>query len=1181
MCLNEIQLHKAMGGVLFVLILTLFVTKCTTLYYDGCVSINKTTVYDEFNNTIASNFQVGSRYSIKLSQRVHGFNSARRQRGGGSLCEYVCKDGASAFFEYNGDDVVCALEIIEKECENCPHVCSQHLTIGGRLTSKDACYTDTSSLAKDDADTVDLLRAFWKAMISGTLTNIASSILFQDRLAQETKNCLKGYTGHMMPQQSGNCPDSIGDFCLNDYCVSRYGMGRGFTNQFVKPGQSSFIPSSVPLGVCRFTNNVDYFPPELCSECIIPVDIKTQQVLHPLPVGCKKLVASLKLTAYTNQEMLNAAVFLTTNKFGFTGLEFETEGFNAALSTFLEMLHTDISQRPGLLTLDVNVMLTSTGAVTDYRKQLTDTKAAAYPDARIVWLNVGAARETDFGSSSPAEVLLNAMVLWRSRFSTGIIDPSVKDTQNVLSSKTVHAAYSIPLRKADLIAFQHDVLGTNEYRLNDLTNGKKSYYYYVGEERLIFCPGVQMYTNNNLYLGYPYKNTSSVPFLNIYHADSDFECKQGPPVPENKCKGPLPTLAFSVLKQQEEQANPGEVYWEPDENCYWGPNGPKLCSFSEVNKQVTSTMYMINDAVVDEIQEFPTHYLGFKGFYKVIDAFGDIVEIFALDQICGGVDINKVPTCVQAVCDRDQSCIDTNAQNACYMDTAVRDSVKALIDEFEYAKTRYKDTISIAETWRKMSATRPKRFWAEIMAGAALALAGAAFGMASVALYKADVAMYKANQAFDMGLKNQIAITKVGLDVDILKTTLDIQKGELVKIKNTVVQLGNSVVRLSASMQAEIESVNGRISFLEASVNTRFTQVATYINEVVSSLGNAITLQGRAAIYFQQLNALSNTVIQSTSKLTSQTIMYSDCLQSIFNGKLYGCKIKDPFLTINPDYAVVKSVYGAVFDGSYLSVMFKIPKSVKQTALYTIAIKPIMINNSPHIVDSSNTMVGADGRFYIKPYCEGVYCMPLEEDTRFAACFAEIRANNSAGVEKLCVMIACQQAGCADKLKMKTVTGELQLSAEPLVSFTFKSPKFFQVAFDPLVIQNMTGYANITSIDDILIDIIENSNNMSIYVDNATKIVDELLNKIGGSKAVMDILFGGGSGLFPSSGLSTSTIIIIVCVVIAAAFAVALGIYCYCKQKKTKGYNRLSQFDTMPMREGSMHPTMGDPRRMW
>ncbi|ABG25710.1 ORF46 [Ranid herpesvirus 1] len=1150
------------GGVTALMVALTYAHAAAAAFYDECFVLEQGVYTEDGTKRVALGAMVqDTRYAIPMVSKEEGHNSVKQQAGS-NLCTHVCPDGTMATFLYIGQRLVCGLSVDVAGCASCSHYCAQHRTKDGMLTSKDVCYSSVSS------NTITALSLFWTQYQSGTLDDRGKAVLQPSAgLSPGAIACLQSYVGLSMPPNTGDCVMNMGNLCLGDYCISRDAHGRGYTDRRIDEELMGTVRDVIPIVSCRLAINHRLSAQlSICDECVIEyLDLGKQRVSYPFIASpyCKRYIAALtpaSMESGTAAEVATLAVrYLLTNNESVTGLEFPTGiKHTQRLSDVLKYVHHDMALQPGVWSVDVRVSLLSAEQVRQYVTELETEPKTSYNGARYVWIDAPNSPSLTVNHMTAPQEAAVAVAMYRRSLTYGIIVPAAANTEEYRVLRTLHQGFRLPLGVAPALQTRRNITGSHHGMLNVTGSGRVSYHYYVGDGPMINCQYVQLYAGPaQFYTNYPYNNTIEVPYINMFRVRNGFTCARGSPAAPRRCAGDAPSQALSVISQQTESTLNGGVYYDTTNDCYWGPTGPRLCTFASVSRVARQELYLTNGAVTNELQDMGTHYLATMGFYKIITGFTDVVELLSVDQACGTVSLNDIPSCLEMVCGDDETCKGAQQSDVCSMDRVVRESIQGLINEFEYSKARYRSTVSVVELWRLTSDMRPRRFIAEAMAGAAIVMSAAAFATAYVALNRADRALQVGQEAKEMGLRNLQATAKLGVDVSTMRSAMGDLNARVGGLSDTVFQMGNTLVKLGATMQNNIDAVNGRISALEASVNQRLLQVAAYVNTLAEQTNNAIARQARAAIYYQQLNALSNQIITSNSKLMGQITMFSTCLNSIHAGRLFGCPITNRFLQDNPDYNMVTSVYGAAYDGAFLSIMFKIPDYAEPLALYSILVKPILMNDRPHVVDTTNVVVGPDNTFYLKPSCEGRYCAGLDLHPTFGRCFSRLQSNDSAGVAEACILLPCQQKDCGDRLRITSAVGEKYLKGEPHGSYSFQSSNFFggnQSASAPqLTLVDYISSANSTEAEGVLTAFHKDLLDWKMRDTNASEAVVELLTRVGGYEGIESLLqeamtFYHGSGAYSIGGTSITTILLItLCCLIVAGIVLW---YCIRKRKR-------------------------------
>lgn len=606
----------------------------------------------------------------------------------------------------------------------------------------------------------------------------------------------------------------------------------------------------------------------------------------------------------------------------------------------------------------------------------------------------------------------------------------------------------------------------------------------------------------------------------------------------------------------EETYVPGQPYLMNNNTCaYMEQKNGASCTFSETRKTVTNTLYLANGQVTKQVTDMGTYHVATLMTAKIINDLVDVIEIIPLEKTCSFLNISLLPNCEQTVCG--QSVGETpmalcNAKDACSMDSMVRGAMGSLFEEFEYAKRRYKETIAVAETWQvSREPPRHKRFAGIIIAGMAVGFSLAAIGIASTALYYSKQADAKATQALNVAMQTRDVLLQVSQQTESIKTSIAKTNSRVDVAEASIKKIGDTVFKITNTLQAKLAETHSRISDLTAHVDNNFALVQKAMNTISTNLAKIMEINQKAALYYQQMLAFQTMVVQGTARLIQETEMYSTCLQNIDSGRLYGCPLSDPFINVNADYRMVSSVYGAIYDGQYLNVVYKVPSSVELTTLYSVLIKPFEVNGVLQVVDSTQVVMGPDGGFYKKPYCEGRYCMPLEQDTKFSKCLSMVQSRNTEQIARFCTVTPCNKADCSDKMNIQTLKGSVEVEGVALTEFKVQSVNFINY-----------GQANLTL--DKTQDFILNKTYDKVLETALTDMLSTIANNTDSSQALKVLIQGELDKVKPqewikqlndpmyhysASGISGATTAIIVMSCVLGVTLIGLAVYAYCRYK--------------------------------
>lgn len=1115
------------------------------------------------------NFQIGQTYYIEMDQENHGGNGLEDPNDY-SMNSAFCVDGTWMKFVYAGSPLICKFEVTTKlhidttqsGCVQCPHYKQHALTASKTLSSTDACYARNFT-----AQYYKSLRTFWQEYKTGTLSEEIKQFIKEIK-ADDVKTCLYSYIGIIMPDSSGFCTDTLGNMCLNEYCVSAVSLSGGLTNK--PPDQQEDTMSLLQCRLNKNTwNNGDLSKLTLCDSCVIEFATVSGKTLHipqfsnSVKKYCSKIILALAsdVPMNVNTSALILSQLSNENNGWIKGIEIPIVR-DADIMIKLLVHHLaiynlfDLSVRYDLDTLNIEYFV----------KGLTKNDIMALKGIKYITLKQGVSQTV----KEHGAILLSAFLFHRAPLSIYYALPYKNQNQiiqdltdlqkirhvqvavyNILSELSKPDIYMIYVRAAATGYDPVDKHGVVDMRV---TKGTRYYYYIMNIPEYIYCPYINSYSNGILLLKFPYESTSLVESLDMYiTTDTQFTCTLATATPQQTCavSNPKPTKGLSLLSFTEELIVPGVPYFLQNKTCvYYEQKLGALCSASTVPKTINTQLYLVNGRMTGEVTDMGSYYITTYKYAKVIGERVNIVEMIALEQVCSNINISEIQTCKDAVCGSNTSC---DATVVCAMEENVRSSLDRLVKEFEYAKTRYKDTISVAETWTQSKSIRPKRFIVgALVAGAAMTMATVSIAMSGVALYQAGVAMADAAIAKANAERNRLQLIQLANNVEIIKNSVSKLNNRVDALESSVTTISNRLVVLSNIFDKKLSETNLRISQLEAYVVRQFNTVRTFITKVATELTNNLEKNQRADLYYQQLLAFSNVIIQNTARLISQTDMYSTCLQSIQSNNLYGCPISNPFINSNPDYKIVKSVSGAVYDSGVLAVLYSVPLHVQLVALYKVFVKPVTLNGLLQVVDTSDVVMGPDGMFYHTPYCEERYCNPLVQNVKFTKCFGFLQSAYLEGIAQYCLMIPCNKKDCADKLHIETMTGTLALPGERLNNIKLDSKAYVQFNNYELSLDNLPQFAHNASLDIELKKVI-----MSIQSDVMIKLnksqelgkeVNDLLAKVDTQKiidALNDPLYGISSG-----GLSGTTIAIIVLVILLLIIILGMVLYCYCQTKQ-------------------------------
>lgn len=1138
-----------------------------TAYADASVKVALT----------SASFKINTVYYVMMDSR-HVYQNGVESEITGQMYAGFCEDGTLMSFVYTGSELVCDFAVVKSggkaaQCYECLHYKQHHGTPHELMTSTDGCYSYNYS----DPYQVSL-RVFWQDYFDGDLTPPSERFLYDPDTPHDVADCLKSYVGIRMPESTGYCARSLGGMCFKGYCVSPQKMPSGYTNQPF----STQVDTNMKLQ-CRIDSNLkpqDLSKLRLCDVCVIEyLTIVSNLVTVPsiykeprLHHVCNEVVLAVGNTV----PMTDAAVklimnWMTTNSVSnrLHGIEIPwvlgsnvlIESLNTALAVFR---YISISVRYNLGDMNIDAFV----------RELSNSPTVARQHISYVTL-IQSTRQTFEKEGKKA---LAALLMYRRPMTVFYVVPFTSaaslesDLAAILSVRTVHlGAYNILTENVPnhkyMTMLRSAVLGTQSVDNNGVVDTNllrsMSYYYYITTVRqLNYCPYVASYYNNVMMLKFPYRNTVRVPGSDVYWAEPEFSCSVGNvnnvPYVETCVfeKNTVPSVGISIVKLIEEAYVPGQPYLMKNLTCaYMEQRNGASCTFSETRKTVTNTLYLANGRVTQKVTDMGTYHVATLMTAKIINDMVDVIEIIPLEKTCTFLNISLLPNCEQAVCGQSVGETPTaacDAKDACSMDPMVRGAMGSLFEEFEYAKRRYKETIAVAETWQvSREPVRQKRFAGIIVAGMAVTFSLAAIGIAGTALYYAKQSDAKATQALNVAMQTRNVLLQVAEQTEGIKTSIAETNNRVDKAEASIKKIGDTMFKITNTLQAKLAETNSRISDLTAHVDRNFALVQSAINTISTKLAKTMEMNQKAALYYQQMFAFQTMVVQGTARLIQETQMYSTCLQNIDSGRLYGCPLSDPFINVNADYRMVSSVYGAIYDGQYLNVVYKVPSSVELMTLYSVLIKPFEVNGVLQVVESAQVVMGPDGGFYKKPYCEGRYCMPLEQDTNFSKCLSMVQSGNTEQIARFCTVTPCNKADCSDKMNIQTLKGVVEVEGVALTEFKVQSVNFINYRQANLTLDKASDFVANASYDkvletalaDVLSTIVNNTNSS-----RALKVlIQEELDKVKPQewiKQLNDPMYN-----YPIGGISGTTTAIIVMSCVLGITLVGLALYAYCRYK--------------------------------
>ncbi|ABG25578.1 ORF72 [Ranid herpesvirus 2] len=1116
------------------------------------------------------------------------------------LYKGFCMDGTLMSFTYRGSELVCEFAIYQKpggkspNCFTCQHYKQHHGTPEAMLSSTDACYSPNRTDAYHTS-----LRAFWADFYTGQLTRPSELFMYSADMEPNVASCLQSYVGISIPDSTGYCVRTLGHACYKTFCISSQEIAGGFTN---RPAQTQG-DTNMKLQ-CRINDGVseiDYGKLQLCDVCVLEhLTINADgKIVVPLLYSNAKLhqmcnEVVLALHSNTPMTLESATTLLTWVALNagtgqLHGLEVPWVHKSAVMIDALDKAFTvyrfiSVSVRYDLDRMKVDSFVT----------ELTNRDDIARRKIKYVTLVQGKAQTFD----REGRQALAALLMYRKPLSVYYVVPFTSitslesDLERIVEVRTVHlGAYGI-LTAAEpnhiyMASLRSAVMGRDSVQKSgaidtNLLRAVKYYYYITTVRDKIYCPYISSYYNDIMLLRFPYENTERVPSMDVYWARENFVCAVGSEVIPwaQRCNfgSSIPATGISLLTLVEDLYKPGVPYLFKSNNCTLAEvtNGAS-CTFSEKPRTIHSQLYLANGRVSGAVTDFGTYHVGVYMTAKIINEMTDVVEIIPLQQTCTFLNISLLPTCAAAVCKPpvgQQADANCNSEVVCSLDTNVRTSMALLFDEFEYAKRRYKETIAVAEAWQSSKEpARHRRFAGMIMAGVAIGLSTIALGIAGGAFYYAKQADQKATQALDVAMRTRDVLLQVAEQTKDMKLAMEGTNKRVDLVESSVRKIGDTIFKLTNTMQAKLAETHSRISDLTDHVDNNFVLVRDAINTVATKLSSEMEAAQKAALYYQQMQSFTNIVVQSISRLNSQTQMYSTCLQNIDDGKLYGCPLSDPFINMNADYRMVSSVYGAIYDGEALHVVYKVPDSVELMTLYTVLVKPFMVNGILQVVDSSNVVMGPDGGFYEKPFCEGRYCMPLTQNTNFSKCLSMVQSGDTAQIARFCTMLPCNKIDCSDRMNIKTIRGTLSVPGTPLKGFEVLSFDYVDYRMPNLTLNKTPTFKINGTYDEIIKDLLDEMNktiegnaaNSSIL----SAYVKAELDKIKPDEWIKQL----NDPAFNYAGSGTSATVVTALVVMSVLLGVIViggAIFFYCRYKTNLA--RLSGQGAYGMHSGSFTP---------
>ncbi|AOO33131.1 membrane protein Allo46 [Cyprinid herpesvirus 3] len=283
--------------------------------------------------------------------------------------------------------------------------------------------------------------------------------------------------------------------------------------------------------------------------------------------------------------------------------------------------------------------------------------------------------------------------------------------------------------------------------------------------------------------------------------------------------------------------------------------------------------------------------------------------------------------------------------------------------------------------------------------------------------------------------------------IDLINSKIGVNSRAISHNSDQIMKLGNGLANISIALDNNIKAVNGRVTMLEDEVNDRFSYVASQLTKLraqqasdVADLNYSIELHNAAMLYYQQLNNFAVTLAHNALKLTAMVESYRTCFRSLASGYLQGCPVNQPFLKSKPFFANFRSVLGIVYrqDLGVAAVLYKVPKSFRDFALYAISAKPLRVNGEWYVPRSDDVVMLGDGNFYSKPQCDSNICEPPALHPSWTDCMAAITVQSVSQIFNFCRLIKCAADHCTDVITSPvTYTGVVNLPDRSVGDFTF------------------------------------------------------------------------------------------------------------------------------------------------
>lgn len=1063
--------------------------------------------------------QIGTTYYTKVAGLTGGLTSYQTSMGS-ATCDGVCPDGTVVSFVYRNTMTVCDATPVTS-CVACSHYCAHLLSVNGDISSKDMCY-GSMLIPPTPSTTLNALRSFWGGYSLGIMSASINGALTGSALSSSAVDCLSSYVGLRTPATVGVCYSTLGAMCFGAYCIDNDGYNAGLNNA---PPGGTVYPKDVKSKLrCRINGTPNnYALLKACDECVVE---------SLIPMG-----SSWTVPSFIDQNVLRSVCTLVTYSVSTTfdisaTLSLANWLFKQPSQTFLEL-------RGGLSAFDTAVNISQNakqatgvyGVDVGWYFETNDVVDKALPlftyansDIRYMTFNASSGVDTTAFNN-----LVSKATGVRGSFSVSLLCSTFPcmQTQYSLTQHFDVDVNSVP--SSDFVggvALITNVFSENQYVdvVDNVQSQRINYYFYIGTGNAVYCPSITKYFPGAVVTYQPLMDTFTVPYSNFYISTSQtFNCTKGAPKPAVQCPSSV-TQGVSLTTLLTSTAQPNVVLFNVQNNCFIFSNNSnaQLCNFVAAGSSSSSQFFMLNNRVTSVLDDRGPYHVGLLGYYKIIDDFDHVVEMFPVDIMCSTPDLNSIPTCLTAVCGTNQQCLAANANGVCSMDASMRDSVSAVLNRFTEAQSMYTKMTAIKSNWAQNTQVRNRRFVEWIALGlsiASMAVASEAYSMAQTSLAASEKAVAASKvavsvsmealsasaaatsiassaltlggQAYALANRTAVALTQLTGKVDQLAQQVNIIDGRLNNLETTVTVLGDKLYTISTNLQKNIDSTNSRISDLQNDVNARFSSLTNFINGVALNLATGLSYLQSASMYYQQLTVFANHLHSATEKLMMQTTMYSTCLQSIFKNRLYGCPLTNTFLERYPDYLLTSAVEGALFKDTIMSVMYRVPTSVTPMAVYTIIVKGFVVGNSMFTVDTSNVVLGADNEYYLAPSCDANYCAPLIKNVNMANCMRYVSVGDFANMQIYCPLKACAMIDCSDVNKVTMYNGTFNMPTQPFFRFVFTDPSnITNPVVQQYIYRNINTTSNMTDISDSLIAV----QNSQIGLQHYIQATNETLN---------------------------------------------------------------------------------------